>query len=309
VQQIAEVMATWGATDLRSPAGRVASRLMSAWAACGGSGNLHEEASLRRMAVDIAGVVMDDEVETLLRVGAVRLADGDDGVGLEALERATKLLKGTVLQNPPDQVLFILAELQGVRMDPYAIGRVAGGLTLVGATTPRELFPHLRDDILDEMQHTGALIDLEQDQLIVMKTLGMLERVLGVEPRAQRMADDQVNQVSQVNKVNEVMPGAVTWQQTPQSTQRVEQPQEVRLKIPALSAQVTRKKSRAASASKPAKKKSGPATVSKPAPKRRKASATPRITRSSLNQSIPLAGRIQNAPAPRQGTRAIRKAA
>jgi hypothetical protein len=124
-------------------------------------------------------------------VGAVRLADGDEVAGLHALEVAARMLKGSTIQNPPDQVVFLLTELGGVRHDPYAIGRVAGGLVLVGATTPAERFPHLRDDILDELKHSGALIDLEQDQLVILKTLGMLERVLGAPPMAQRIVEEK----------------------------------------------------------------------------------------------------------------------
>jgi hypothetical protein len=215
VRQLVELMGPWELSELRSPAGKIAARLMSAWAASAASDRV--EPTLRRIAADMAGSVIDDEVEVLLRVGAVRMADGDAVAGLYALECAATILAGTTLQNPPDQVLFLLSELGGVRHDPYAIGRIAGGLVLLGATTPCERFPHLRDDILDEMQHSGALIDLEQDQLVILRTLAMLERVLGVVPRAQQIVDKHAE-----DEVESSGPG-LTWSMMPHIS-RDEQP-------------------------------------------------------------------------------------
>lgn len=210
IRQLVELMGPWELSELRSPVGKIAARLMSAWAASSASDRV--DPTLRRLAADMAGSVIDDEVETMLRVGAVRMADGDEVAGLFALEHAARMLVGSTLQNPPDQVLFLLTELGGVRHDPYAIGRVSAGLVLIGATTTRERFPHLRDDILDEMQHSGALIDLEQDQLLILKTLGMLERVLGTAPMAQRIVDERVESVSETSG-----PG-LTWAMMPQIT-------------------------------------------------------------------------------------------
>lgn len=215
IRQLVELMGPWELSELRSPAGKIAARLMSAWAASAASDRV--EPTLRRLAADMAGAVIDDEVEVLLRVGAVRMADGDAVAGLYALECAATMLAGTKLQNPPDQVLFLLSELGGVRHDPYAIGRIAGGLVLLGATTSCERFPHLRDDILDEMQHSGALIDLEQDQLVILRTLAMLERVLGVVPMAQQIVDKH----SESEPVN--MGPGLTWSMMPHVS-RDEQP-------------------------------------------------------------------------------------
>ncbi len=187
MRRMVELLGLWEADELSTPVARMAGRIMGAWAAAAASDRVNE--SLRRVVSDVSSSIVQDEAETFLRAGAVRLADGDDGMGLDALERAASLLKGKHLQSPPDQVLYILSELQTSNSNPYAIGRVAAGLVLIGATTSADKFVFFRDDILDEIRLSGVLVDMEQHQLVLLRTLAMLERVLGVKPKAQAMVD------------------------------------------------------------------------------------------------------------------------
>lgn len=187
MRRMVELLGLWEADQLAAPVARMAGRVMGAWSAAAASDRVNE--SLRRVVSDVSSSIVQDEPETWLRAGAVRLADGDDVMGLDALERAAKLLKGKLLQSPPDQVVYILSELQTSNSNPYSIGRVAAGLVLIGSTTSPEKFVFFRDDIIDEIRLSGVLVDLEQHQLVLLKTLAMLERVLGTTGKAQAMVD------------------------------------------------------------------------------------------------------------------------
>lgn len=187
MRRFVDILGVWEADQLATPVARMTGRIMGAWSAAAASDRVNE--SLRRVVSDVSSSIVKDEPETWLRAGAVRLADGDDVMGIDALERAANLLKGKHLQSPPDQVVYILSELQTSGSNPYSIGRVAAGLVLIGATTSTDKFAFFRDDIIDEIRMSGVLVDLEQHQLLLLKTLAMLERVLGVTPKAQALVD------------------------------------------------------------------------------------------------------------------------
>jgi hypothetical protein len=150
---------------------RCAARVLGAWAA---TTSEHVDHATRRTAAHAAMHVVGDEPQTLLRVGAVLIGEGLATDAMELLLRAARLLEGQGLDATADQVLFVQSELQTMGDSRLALGRVAAGLTLVGATIPASQLAFFRDDFLDDAAHAGILRSNEHARAIVHEVFRLL---------------------------------------------------------------------------------------------------------------------------------------
>lgn len=175
---MAEQLAVLDDAARETGAAQTAARVLGAWASMADE----QDASLRRSCAEAALSLLPDEVETQLRVGAARLADSDDEAGLELLEQAAINLQERELAAATDQVNFVLGELYADPGCPLAVGRAAAGVVLVGARVPKEQLPYFRDDILDEVDHGGTMVGLDQHKAIILETFRMLESLKGFRP-------------------------------------------------------------------------------------------------------------------------------
>lgn len=178
MRPLADQLALLDDTARQTGTAKVAARVLAAWACMADE----QDAMLRRACAELALTILPDEVETQLRVAAVRLADSDDEAGLELLEQAATTLQHRELVAASDQVQFVLSELYTEPGCPLAIGRAAAGVVLVGARVPKEQLPYFRDDILDEVDHAGSLVGFDQHRAVVLEAFHMLEIVKGLRP-------------------------------------------------------------------------------------------------------------------------------
>jgi hypothetical protein len=190
VRELADALHMSEPTVRRSPAARCAARVLSAWAA---SSDEVEE-SVVRSAAEVAWDVNQDEAETALRVGAVRLAQSDDQAGFEALERAAETLRGREVNLNADQLEFIASELRTLSHTSGGVGRAAAGIVLLGATMPSEHLRHFKDDLLEDVRLSGVLAEQDQHMYVILQTFRMLERRAGVHYVPSR--DDEANATS-----------------------------------------------------------------------------------------------------------------
>ncbi|MFN5946393.1 MAG: hypothetical protein ACK5ZG_12775 [Phycisphaerae bacterium] len=159
-------------------AAKVAARVLGAWASMADDA----DAALRRDCAETSLDVLGSDIETLLRTSSVRLADSDDDAALSLLEEAAMQLQSRELISPTDQINFVLSELYTEPGSPLAVGRAAAGVVLIGARVPKEQLPYFRDDILDEVEHAGSLVGLDQHKAMVLEAFRMLESIKGLRP-------------------------------------------------------------------------------------------------------------------------------
>lgn len=159
-------------------AAKVAARVLGAWASMADDA----DATLRRECAETSLELLGGDVEAMLRTASVRLADSDDDAALGLLEEAATQLQSRELVSPTDQINFVLSELYTEPGSPLAVGRAAAGVVLVGARVPKEQLPYFRDDILDEVEHAGSLVGLDQHKAMVLEAFHMLEAVKGLRP-------------------------------------------------------------------------------------------------------------------------------
>lgn len=157
---------------------KVAARVLGAWASMADDA----DATLRRDCAETSLDVLGSDIETLLRTSSVRLADSDDEAALALLEEAATQLQSRELVSPTDQVNFVLSELYTEPGSPLAVGRAAAGVVMIGARVPKEQLPYFRDDILDEVEHAGSLVGLDQHKAMVLEAFRMLESIRGLRP-------------------------------------------------------------------------------------------------------------------------------
>ncbi len=177
MRALTEAIATADQTTRQSPAARAAARLLSAWAVTAQG----VEASIVRSAAETAWDVNKNEVETALRVAAVRLAQLDDPAGLAALEFAATLLRERRQAFAQEQVDFVTSELKTQSQSAEGVARVVAGIVLVASTFPPEHLRHFKQDLLDDARIAGALVGQDQDTHLILQVFRMLERRAGIQ--------------------------------------------------------------------------------------------------------------------------------
>lgn len=164
---IADERRAYGAGELRG-----AARVVSAYLA----GRAGEPDESDRRHVESAAEIAGDEPEVMLRLGAVRIGAGDDEGGVEALLEADRLLRGKPPAHSADQLLFVQSEIENGSGGRMTLGRVAAGICILAVTSPAERLAYLRDDLLDEMRHSGWLLGEQADRALLQEVFRALER-------------------------------------------------------------------------------------------------------------------------------------
>jgi hypothetical protein len=177
MRALTEAVASADQTTRTSPAARAAARVLSAWAVSASG----VEPSLVRAAAETAWDVNKSEVETALRVAAVRLAQLDDPAGLAALEFSASLLREKRHAFAQEQVDFVVSELKTQSNTPEGVARVAAGVVLVASTFPPEHLRHFKEDLQDDAKLSGALVGQDQDTHLILQVFRMLERRAGIQ--------------------------------------------------------------------------------------------------------------------------------
>lgn len=136
-----------------------------------------ENESARIALMDTCASVTGDEPETMLRLAAVRLGMGQDDAGLDALERADRILRDNQIVSATSQAAFISAELEHGHPGPLTIGRLAAGLCMLVSTMPASQVAYFRDDLFEDMRFSSLLIGRDQDRRLLMQVIRMLESV------------------------------------------------------------------------------------------------------------------------------------
>lgn len=159
------------------PAARGAARVLSAWLTTwqnqpGTPPIHHERCRLAQLAADILG----DEPEAALRLGATQIAAFEDRAAMATFRRARDMLRADGRACPTDPLAFIQSEIELGAPNGLTLGRVAAGLVLLWATTPADSAHYLRDDLLDDLRHSGWLAQREQDCKVLAEVLDELAR-------------------------------------------------------------------------------------------------------------------------------------
>ncbi len=170
MERLAELFTTTHATE----SARALSRVLGAYLATAPSWTSD---AARIASMDACARISGDEPQTMLRLAAVRLGMGQDDAGLDAIERADRMLRDNQLVSATDQEAFIRAELDHGHPGPMTIGRLAAGICLLVSTMPASRVPYFRDDLLDDMRFSSLLIGRDQDRKLLMQVFRVLERV------------------------------------------------------------------------------------------------------------------------------------
>ena len=160
---------------------RVAARVVTAHLA---TREMDHARRLRLM--EHAAEIVAAEPEVLLRLAAARFGALRDGPAFEALARADYALRESAAVAVPDPFEFIQSELTMGCGGALSVGRVAAGICLLCAHTPRERLRYLRDDLMDDMRYSGWLVGADPDRRLLMDVFCVLERSAG--PRVVDMA-------------------------------------------------------------------------------------------------------------------------
>ncbi len=173
VDQVGDAAAAKGlakATATERAAARAASAWLATW-----TGPMPD--SERRVGIEACADLAGDEPEIALRLAAAHLACGADGAGLDAIERADRMLRDRTLIPGFDQFAFVQAELATELQTPLAAGRVAAGACLIAATMPAQKFAFFMEDVLDELKHSPLLVGRDQDHRMLVQVFRTLERI------------------------------------------------------------------------------------------------------------------------------------
>ncbi|MBX3406087.1 MAG: hypothetical protein KF869_04910 [Phycisphaeraceae bacterium] len=159
------------------PAARSAARVLSAWLtawqAQPGTPPIHHE---RCRLAQLAAGFLDDEPEAALRLGATQIAAFEDRAAMTTFRRARDMLRADARACPIDPLAFIQSEIEMGAPNGLTLGRVAAGLVLLWGTTPADSAHYLRDDLLDDLRHSGWLAQREQDCKVLAEVLEELAR-------------------------------------------------------------------------------------------------------------------------------------
>ena len=165
------------------PAAQTAARALSAWCTTWqpqpGTPPIHHE---RHRLAQLAAGLLPDEAEAQLRLGAAQIAAFEDASALTSFAAAGRLLRRQNASCIADPLAFIQAEITLGEPGGLTLGRVAAGLCLLWATTPTASLAYLRDDVLDDLQHTGWLESREQDRKLLASVLQGLGQIDGDSP-------------------------------------------------------------------------------------------------------------------------------
>lgn len=161
-------------TKMPSPACRAAARGVGAWLSTW-DGEIDPQE--RRQWLNVCASFLPDEPEAHLRLAAAQIGAYEDDKALPALRRAFELLRSSGELPLSDPLAFVMAEMEFGNFGSLALGRVAAGLAIAWATTPRESLSYLRDDLIDDLEHSGKLVGRDQDHAFLKRVMSHMDRL------------------------------------------------------------------------------------------------------------------------------------
>jgi hypothetical protein len=159
---------------ITSPVCRAAARGVGAWL-CMWDGDIDPQE--RRQWISHCSTFLPDEPEAHLRLAAAQIGAYEDDQALPALRRAFELLRSSGELPLSDPLAFVLAEMELGNFSSLALGRVASGLAIAWATAPKESVAYLRDDLIDDLQHSGKLVGRDQDHAFLKRVMAHMDRL------------------------------------------------------------------------------------------------------------------------------------
>lgn len=159
------------AAPSRSPVAQAAGRVVSAWLA---STEAWLDLNLRREGVEAALAAVGPEPEILLRAAALRLATFQDDAAFQALRESEQIIRSGTHPALHEHLAFLQAELELGSPNPLTLGRVASGICLVCATSPRERVAFIRGDIMDDVRHSAWLVGRDQDRAVLREVFSLM---------------------------------------------------------------------------------------------------------------------------------------
>lgn len=126
-------------------------------------------------AVATATELVRDEPEAVLRLAAAQVAAGEIADAHQSLTSACMMLRRFDRRCDADPLAFIMSEVEVGTPGRMTLGRIAAGIGLLWATTPRESQDHIREDLMDDLAHAGWLRDRPEDVNLLKGVLGALE--------------------------------------------------------------------------------------------------------------------------------------
>lgn len=143
---------------------QVAARVAGAWASVDMPG---ADLGTRLEVLEWCSAALPDDPETLLRLGAVRIAAVDDIGGLNAMDRAASRLLA-MLEPPAEASGFVQAELErGVERDDVRLGRIAAGVCMLACSCHESHMSHVIEDLREDMAKSEMLVGMDQDRRIL----------------------------------------------------------------------------------------------------------------------------------------------
>lgn len=152
---------------------QAAGRLLAAWAS---SNEQTLGASDREALLTAASEGMEHEPVQVLRLATAQFAAGQDEQGMRSLLWARRRLRSAGSECVSEPLAFVQSEIEMGRPGGLSLGRIAAGLTLLWATSPAEQADYLRDDISDDLRHSGWLSGRKDDLAVIERVMNELER-------------------------------------------------------------------------------------------------------------------------------------
>lgn len=143
---------------------QVAARVAGAWASVDAPG---ADLGMRLEVLEWCAAALPDDPETLLRLGAARIAAVDDIGGLNAMDRAASRL--LALEEPAAEASgFIQAELErGVERDDVRLGRIAAGVCMLACSCSESHMNYVIEDLREDMTKSEMLVGMDQDRRVL----------------------------------------------------------------------------------------------------------------------------------------------
>ena len=174
---------------------RIAARVVSAWSVHepGVQSVINDEERIR--LASLAAGALRHEPEPELRVGALRLATGDDDNAFTSLLDAERVLRDRYIAEhdeddgaspearaASDQAALVQAYIEHGSDDDLTLGRVAAGIVLLAAGTDTERLAFMRDDLIDEFRYAGWLVGRDNDEFVLRKLFREIEYARAAQP-------------------------------------------------------------------------------------------------------------------------------
>ncbi len=143
---------------------QVAARVAGAWASVDAPG---ADLGTRLEVLEWCAAALPDDPETLLRLGAARIAAVDDIAGINAMDRAASRL--LALDEPAVEASgFVQAELErGVEHDDVRFGRIAAGICMLACSCQEAHMEHVIEDLREDMAKSEMLVGMDQDRRVL----------------------------------------------------------------------------------------------------------------------------------------------